>query len=127
PQRILVVKLDAIGDLVIATPFLRELKASFPTAEITLVVTPTAAPLVDLCPYVDKVIKYDPFGSESNGREFNTLRAGLFALKLSFARYDLALLPRWDFDFSHAYYLLCGSAARRLAAFKRTFAAVKDT
>jgi ADP-heptose:LPS heptosyltransferase len=127
PHRILVVKLDAIGDLVIATPFLRELKASFPTAAITLVVTPTAAPLVDLCPYVDKVIKYDPFGSDRNDREFNTLRARLFALKLSFARYDLAVLPRWDFDFSHAYYLLCGSGARHVVGFERTFTAVKNS
>jgi ADP-heptose:LPS heptosyltransferase len=127
PRRILVVKLDAIGDLVLATPFLRELKGSFPAAKISLVVTPAAAPLVELCPYIDKVIKYDPFGSNREDREFNALRARLFALKLSFARYELAVLPRWDFDFSHAYYLLCGSGARRVAGFKRTFAAVKDS
>jgi ADP-heptose:LPS heptosyltransferase len=127
PRRILVIKLDAIGDLVLATPFLRELKGSFPAAAITLVVTPVAAPLVELCPYVDKVIPYDPFGPDRRDREFNTLRARFFAHKLSHARYDLAVLPRWDFDFSHAYYLLCGSGARNVAAFKRTFAAVKDS
>ena len=127
PRRILVVKLDAIGDLVLTTPFLRELKRSFPDAMITLVVTPATAPLVRLCPYVDKVLEYEPFGSNREDRDFNTLRAHLFATKLSFARYDVAVLPRWDFDFSHGYHLLCGSGARHVAAFARTFAAVKKT
>jgi ADP-heptose:LPS heptosyltransferase len=127
PRRILVVKLDAIGDLVLATPFLRELKRSFPAATITLVVTPTTAPLVELCPYADKVIKYEPFGPERDDREFHTLRARLFARKLTFAAFDVAVLPRWDFDFSNGYHLLCGSGARHVVAFARTFAAVKDT
>jgi ADP-heptose:LPS heptosyltransferase len=71
------VKLDAIGDLVLATPFLRELKRSFPAATITLVVTPTA-PLVELCPYTDKVIKSEPFGPERHDCEFHILRISHF-------------------------------------------------
>ena len=84
PRRILVVKLDAIGDLVLATPFLRELKRSFPDAMITLVVTPATAPLVRLCPYVDKILEYEPFGSNREDRDFNTLRAHLFATQALF-------------------------------------------
>src|SRR5262245_2097585 len=56
PRRILVVKLDAIGDVVLLTPFLRELRRSFPHAKIALLVQKAIAPLVELCPYVDTVI-----------------------------------------------------------------------
>ena len=127
PRRILVIKLDAIGDLVLATPFLRELRRSFPAAKITLIVTPATAPLVELCPYIDRLVKYDPFRPDRKDREFHTLRARLFGHRLSYFHFDLAVLPRWDFDFSNGYHLLCGSGARYIAGFARTFAAVKDS
>ena len=38
PQRILVVRLDEIGDCVLTIPFLRELRRAYPQAQIDLVV-----------------------------------------------------------------------------------------
>src|SRR3954469_19957681 len=52
PRRILVLKLDEIGDVVLASPLLRELRGSFPDAVIELVVRPETAALVDRCPHV---------------------------------------------------------------------------
>src|SRR5579875_2073541 len=52
-ESILVIKLDRVGDFVLASPFLRGLRASAPKARIDLVVTPEAFPVAEHCPYVD--------------------------------------------------------------------------
>jgi len=62
-NRVLVVRLDEIGDVVMTTPFLRELRRRLPDAWITLVVKPAAYNLVELCPYVHEVRTYDWRGS----------------------------------------------------------------
>ena len=41
-RSILIVKLDAMGDFVLATPFIRELRHAAPNAHIALVVSPSA-------------------------------------------------------------------------------------
>src|SRR3989338_3689117 len=48
-ERVLVVRLDEIGDVVMTTPFLRELRRNLPNAWITLVVKPALYHLVELC------------------------------------------------------------------------------
>ena len=58
-KRVLVVRLDEIGDVVMTTPFLRELRRNLPDAWITLVVKPQIYDLVELCPYVDEVLTYN--------------------------------------------------------------------
>jgi len=58
-KRVLVVRLDQIGDVVMTTPFLRELRGNLPNAWITLVVNPSILNLVENCPYVDEVLASD--------------------------------------------------------------------
>src|SRR6516165_1230519 len=58
-RRILVVRLDEIGDVVLCSAFLRELRRNFPCATITLIVKPATRNLVELCPYVDEVLTFD--------------------------------------------------------------------
>ena len=55
--RIAVVKLDGLGDFVLATPFLRAIRRLWPQSEITLLVRPVAAALARLCPHVTRVIE----------------------------------------------------------------------
>jgi len=54
-QRLLVVKLADIGDLLTATPALRSLRATFPAARIALLTTPQTAPLMAGAGLVDEV------------------------------------------------------------------------
>lgn len=54
-QRLLVIKLADIGDLLTATPGLRSLRATFPAAHIALLTTPHAAPLLEGAGLVDEV------------------------------------------------------------------------
>lgn len=39
-NKILIIRLDEIGDVVMTTPFIRELRRNFPKAEINLIVKP---------------------------------------------------------------------------------------
>ena len=58
--RIVVMKLSAAGDVVLATPSLRALRARFPKAHISVVVGRDQCELFHRCPYVDDLIVYDP-------------------------------------------------------------------
>ncbi|MHB1557201.1 MAG: glycosyltransferase family 9 protein, partial [Isosphaeraceae bacterium] len=101
--RILVVRLDEIGDVVLCSPFLRELRRSFPAATITLVVKPGVWNLVEFCPYVDEVLQFD---RRTAGRAFR-----FAARHLRNRRFDLAVNPRRDTDYYHANLLAYLSGA----------------
>ena len=57
--RILVIKLGALGDVVLAFAALRRIRQAHPDAEITALTTPAYAPLLAASPYIDRV---DPHG-----------------------------------------------------------------
>ncbi|MFQ6001091.1 MAG: glycosyltransferase family 9 protein [Anaerolineae bacterium] len=58
-QRILVVKLADMGDLLTAIPALRALRESFPQARIDALVTPHSAPVLEGSPLVDEVLTFE--------------------------------------------------------------------
>lgn len=57
--RLLVIKLGAVGDVILITPSLRALRARFPTAHITVVVGRESRELLQRCPYLDSLIVFD--------------------------------------------------------------------
>jgi lipopolysaccharide heptosyltransferase I len=58
PQRILIIKPSAIGDVVHALPVLNLLRKRFPTAHISWLVTPTCSGLLEGHPQLDEVILF---------------------------------------------------------------------
>ncbi len=60
PRRILVIRLDLIGDLVLSTTVVRALKRSYPEAEIDLLALPSSAQVVMHDPDLAVIITYDP-------------------------------------------------------------------
>ena len=54
-HHILVIRLEEIGDLVLGSGFLRELRRNQPQAYITLLVKPECKNLVEWCPYVNEI------------------------------------------------------------------------
>lgn len=101
--RVLILRPDEIGDVVLTTPLLRELRRLFPSAWLTLVVKPSVLNLVELCPYVDEVISFDSQGKGLLGYLLGHYRAFSFARRVLLPRrFDLALVPRWDTDFYQA-------------------------
>ena len=55
-MNILVVKLSALGDIVLATPCLAALRARWPSARITVAVNRDFVPLLAACPHVDGLV-----------------------------------------------------------------------
>src|SRR5438105_15754930 len=56
PRRILVVDLDNIGDLLLATPAIRALRRRFPEAVLDALVTDYAAPVLRGNPHVNEIL-----------------------------------------------------------------------
>ncbi len=117
-RKILVVKPDFIGDWVMTTPFLENLRASAPRAEITAGVLDRVFTLAETCRFVDRVISI----GRAEGRRivFGAAdRATLAAFGDDYRRgaFDLAIVPRYDADFNGALAIAHGSGARSVVGF----------
>ncbi len=88
-RRILAVRLDNLGDLLVTTPAIHAIKASLPGIELTLLTSPVAAQAGRLNPDIDDVIIYQapwmdpwqrlPQDSEREQRMITTVRDSRFA------------------------------------------------
>ena len=101
PGRILIVRLDTIGDVLLSEPAIAALRARFPTARIDLVVGRSGQAVLEGNPSVDRFITYDaPWHAAWRGRRIDRrealagLRQTLGALRRE--RYDLAVELRGD-------------------------------
>src|SRR5262249_45220100 len=93
-RNILVIRPDGIGDVVLTSPFLRELRRAAPRARIILLVKMGCRELVEHCPYADAVYSLD---FEHRKR----LRWAAWCLRwgrMPWRGFDLVLLPRSDVD-----------------------------
>lgn len=59
PRRILIIRTDLIGDLVLSLPVIRLLKRTYPEAEIDLLALPSSARIIEHDPDIANVITYD--------------------------------------------------------------------
>jgi ADP-heptose:LPS heptosyltransferase len=62
PRRILIIKLVAIGDLVVILPTIKAIRNIFPEAWIGLMTTLRVKEIVEGCPFINEIIYYDIFG-----------------------------------------------------------------
>ncbi len=120
--RILVIKLDAIGDVVLVTPFLHSLRRNYAEAFISLVVSPMLYPLMVNCPYVNEVKTYQRLKYESGmiGAIKGYVRLIKWAKSELSKKYDIAIVPRWAPDFYHAGPLAWLSGAKRRISFSES-------
>jgi heptosyltransferase-2 len=95
---ILVIRPDEIGDLVLTTSFLRELRRAAPLAHITLIVKTACPELVQHCPYVDAVYSFD--FSAGITRHWSLCRWAwtLRTIRRFWRGFDLIMLPRRGAD-----------------------------
>jgi ADP-heptose:LPS heptosyltransferase len=96
-KKILAIRLAYIGDLVMTLPALEALKARFPGAEVHLLTSGRAAPVVAEHPALDRVITYDApwFYPGKGGWRIRTYRALMKTLRAQ--AYDLVIDFRGDF------------------------------
>jgi heptosyltransferase-2 len=92
-RRILVIRPDEIGDLVLTTPLLRALRMAASQAHIALIVNNTCRELVETCPYVNAVYSLEfVFGTRLLRLSWATTI--LRSSRLLWRGFDLVLLPR---------------------------------
>lgn len=125
-NKILIIRLDEIGDVVLTSPFIREIKRNYPCAEITLLVKPQVYNLVELCPYINKILIFNYY----NGKLMffiNLIKAYRFATKyLVSCQFDLAIIPRCDVDIQGSTFLAYFSRAKFRIAYSEKVSLLKS-
>lgn len=85
--KILIVRTDRIGDVLLSTPIIKATRHTFPKAHIVFMARPYTSCIVNGNPYLDEVIVYDKYGAHRSW--WGSLR---FAFTLRKKRFDLALI-----------------------------------
>jgi ADP-heptose:LPS heptosyltransferase len=112
--RILIVRPDHLGDMILVTPILHALKSALPDAQITMMVGPWSSEIVARHPAVEHVITCAfPGFQRVPQRPLDPYKL-LFqtAPKLSAGQYDIAINLRPDFWWGAALLYLAGSPHR---------------
>ena len=117
--RIVVIRLDNIGDVVMTLPLVRELKRRFAGAAIDVVVSPVAADLFRHCPYTGRVIpllsrRLPRFDVLDQLRRSRRLNREWFAA----SRPDLAISPRFGPEEGGTAFAAFASRARYRLAYR---------
>lgn len=96
-RRILIIRLDSLGDLLMTRPAIHALRKRFPQAQIELLMSEKWAPLFHQTSEVDKVIAWEAAWHEGR-RSFPWMIRSLFRLaqKLRRQKFDLAIDFRGD-------------------------------
>ncbi|MBI3324562.1 MAG: glycosyltransferase family 9 protein [Candidatus Omnitrophica bacterium] len=106
PNRIVVIRLDRIGDVVLSTPVIQALREAFPSAFIAMMVRPVCRELVEGNPSLNEVVLYD-----KDGAHRGWLGGLRFALGLRRFGFDTALVLHPTVR-SHVMVWLAGIPAR---------------
>ncbi len=97
PGRILVVQLDHLGDAVLSTPLLAELRAAYPHASIDVLASPSNHEVFQADPSVDRVLVAERTWFERRPDRWALLSAvWKLGRRLKEARYDLGIDVRGD-------------------------------
>jgi ADP-heptose:LPS heptosyltransferase len=102
-RRLLVVRLDNLGDVLVTTPAIHALKQAMPRAEVTLLASPVGAQVGRLNPDLDEVLVYQapwmdpwqelPHDSAREQEMIATLRAARFDAAVIFTSFRQSPLP----------------------------------
>ncbi len=86
-DKILVIRTDRIGDVLLSTPAIKAIRNAYPQSHIAMMVRPYAVDIVDGNPNLDEVIIYDKYGR--HGSFLSSLK---FAFALRKKKFDLAII-----------------------------------
>jgi lipopolysaccharide heptosyltransferase II len=114
PQRILVIRVDLLGDVVLSLPAVRALGRAYPEADIDLLVLKSTAGILEGQPGIRRVLSYDPhvWRQPANFlRPVHWLEAAKMLRAIRGYRYDLAVSISGDM----------GSILTRLSGARRRF------
>jgi len=120
PRRILIIRPDRIGDVVLTTPLIRAVKKSFPHSFVGVMVNSVSGVLLQNNPNIDVLITDDPLGKDSGKSGFwnqvNTVR------KMNFDT-GLMPLPRER----HAWMMLLAGIKKRIGVGGKIYQIITGT
>ncbi len=100
-RKVLCIRLDYLGDVLMCTPAMRAIKQSVPGASVTLLTSRSGAAACPFIPEVDSVIEYaapwmkssTPHGADSDMEFIRLLRSYAFDAAIIFTSYSQSALP----------------------------------
>lgn len=105
PNRILVLRMDMLGDIVLSLPAIKALKDSFPEAQISVLVKKSFSSLLKNLDYIDEIIGYSS--------EWTVMRKINFFRMLKKRKYDLAIDLAYSKDVKSALFSFLSGAKIR--------------
>ena len=123
-QHILLIRLDAMGDMVLSTGFVREVRRNHPTAYLTLLVSPAIYPLVKKCPYVNQILVFEAKMFYNDRKKFFAGLLQLCAENFWLEHYALSLCPQWGDDKTVSQLVAYLSGAQRRVGYSCNVARV---
>ena len=87
PNKILLIRTDRIGDVVLTTPAIRAVRHHFPKSFIAMMIQPYTAGIVKNNPHLNEIIIYD-----KRGKHKSYLKSFLFSKELRRKGFDLAFI-----------------------------------
>lgn len=91
-EHILIIQTAFLGDLILTTPLIREIKSLYPNAQIDLLAIPQTAGILKGNPHLRQVFTFNKRDKKRKSSEFKKL-----AQTLKEKRYDLAMVPHSSF------------------------------
>ncbi|MCF7907749.1 MAG: lipopolysaccharide heptosyltransferase II [Candidatus Omnitrophica bacterium] len=87
PKKILIARTDRLGDVILSTPVIKNLRLYYPKAHIAFICRPYTQEVLIGNPYLDEIIVYDKYGKHKS--IWGTIK---FAWELKKKKFDLALI-----------------------------------
>lgn len=89
-EKILLIRLSSLGDIVLTTPAIRAVRSHFPNAYIAMLVGKQSSNVLEKNPHLDEIIAFDRFAKDKDTgemlRTIRTLRERKFTLAIDFQR-----------------------------------------
>lgn len=113
PEKILLVRLDHIGDLLMTTPAVHALKAQFPGASLHFLASPASRPVVESNPDIERTSVFSvPWYDGGRAQRFPLGEYVRLLRGLRRERYDAAIDFRGDIRVMFLFLLLSGARQR---------------
>ena len=114
PVRILVIRPDRIGDVILSTPVFEIIKQNYPHSHLTVMVRENLLPLLQGLSAIDQLMIFDPEGKHAGFkgffRLFNEMRRGRF-------RIAVALQTHWKIAFA----VFCAHVRHRVGPWSKFY------
>ncbi|MCP5003239.1 MAG: glycosyltransferase family 9 protein [Planctomycetes bacterium] len=96
-RKVLIIRLDRVGDMVVTTPIFQAIKEARPHIHISVLVNPVNKNIIINNPFIDDIMLYDSGGSQKN-----LVSKFIFFQQLRRMKFDIVIDPCLDYELKTA-------------------------